>query len=377
LCFEKKAQQMKMKHVWWFNTLFFLVVARTPVFGQQDSIPTSTEFKGVISGVVDFFYGYDFNQPEGKTRLPFLYNHNRHNQVALNLGLIKIAMTKGQFRSNVALQVGTYSVDNYAAEPGILKHVYEANAGVLLSKKGNVWLDAGVLPSHIGFESAISTDNWTLTRSIMAENAPYFLTGGKLSFQPTEKWFFSALVINGWQRITNVEGSTKPSFGTQVSYRPRDGVFLNWSTYLGSNDPDATRRQRYFSNFYGQFQVSDAMGLTVGMDMGVQQQKRGTSTYDSWFSPVVIGQVKWNQRMKSALRIEYYQDRNGVIIPAENPPSGFSAAGFSVNLDYELREGLFLRVEASNYRSQDQVFLYPESPTATNFFLISSLAYRF
>ena len=111
--------------------------------------------------------------------------------------------------------------------------------------------------------------------------------------------------------------------------------------------------------------------------MGVQQQKRGTDTYDSWFSPVLIGQVKWNQRMKSALRIEYYQDRNGVIIPAENSPSGFSTAGFSVNLDYVLREGLFWRVEASNYRSRDQVFLYPESPTATNFFLISSLASRF
>ena len=368
---------MNMKQVWWFNSLFFLIVFGTPVFGQQDSIPTSNEFKGVVSGVIDLFYGYDFNQPEGKTRLPFLYNHNRHNQVALNLGLIKIAMTKGQFRSNVALQVGTYSVDNYAAEPGILKHIYEANAGVLLSKKGNVWFDAGVLPSHIGFESAISTDNWTLTRSLMAENAPYFLTGGKLSFQPTEKWFFSALVINGWQRITNVEGSTKPSFGTQVSYRPKDGVFLNWSTYLGSNDPDATRRQRYFSNLYGQFQVSDALGLTVGMDMGAQQQKRGISTYDSWFSPAVIGQVRWNQRMKSALRIEYYQDRNGVIIPAENSPSGFSTAGFSVNLDYVLRERLFWRVEASNYRSQDQVFSYPLGPDTTNFFLISSLAYRF
>ena len=127
---------MAMKQIWWFTTLIFSLVICTPVFGQQDSIPTSNQFKGVVSGVVDFFYGYDFNQPEGKTRLPFLCNHNRHNQLALNLGLIKIAMTKGQFRSNVALHAGAYSVDNYADEPGILKHVFEANAGVLLSKKG-------------------------------------------------------------------------------------------------------------------------------------------------------------------------------------------------------------------------------------------------
>ena len=58
---------MAMKQIWWFNTLIFLLVISTPVFGQQDSIPNSKEFKGVVSGVVDFFYGYDFNQPEGKT----------------------------------------------------------------------------------------------------------------------------------------------------------------------------------------------------------------------------------------------------------------------------------------------------------------------
>ncbi|MBK8628485.1 MAG: outer membrane beta-barrel protein [Saprospiraceae bacterium] len=28
-------------------------------------------------------------------------------------------------------------------------------------------MDAGIFPSHIGFESAISADNWTLTRSLL------------------------------------------------------------------------------------------------------------------------------------------------------------------------------------------------------------------
>jgi hypothetical protein len=239
-----------------------------------------------------------------------------------------------------------------------------------------VWLDAGVLPSHIGFESAISTDNWTLTRSILAENTPYFLTGGKVSFQPAEKWFFSALVFNGWQRITNVGGSSKPSFGTQVAFRPKDTILINWSTFLGSDDPDATRRRRYFSNLYSQFQLSDAFGLTLGMDMGIQQRLRESSVYDPWFSPIVIGQVKWNQKLKSALRIEYYQDRTGIRVKNDHP-NGFATTAVSFNMDYSIWKGLLWRIEASNYRSRDQVFLYPETPTATNFFLISSLAYRF
>lgn len=368
----------EVREILWTRYLGILIFLGLPLqsFAQEDSTATSPSKQWEISGVVDLFYGYDFNQPEGKARLPFLCNHNRHNQVALNLGLVKLAYSQDRFRGNLALHAGTYSVDNYVDEPGILKHVFEANAGVLLSKKGKLWLDAGVLPSHIGFESAISTDNLTLTRSILAENTPYFLTGGKVSFQPAEKWFFSGLIFNGWQRITNVEGSTKPSFGTQIQYFPKDGVVLNWSTFLGSDDPDASRRKRYFSNLYGQFQVDDALALTVGLDMGVQQQKRGSSTYDPWFSPIVIGQVKWNQRIKSAVRVEYYQDRTGIRVKNEHP-NGFATTALSVNVDYSLWKGLLWRVEASNYRSRDQVFLYPESPTASNFFLISSLAYRF
>ncbi len=355
--------------------LFFLGITLQS-HAQVDSAATTPSKEWEVSGVIDLFYGYDFNQPEGKARLPFLSNHNRHNQVALNLGLVKLAYTQNRFRGNFALHAGSYSVDNYVDEPGALKHVFEANVGVLLSKKSKVWLDAGVLPSHIGFESAISTDNWTLTRSILAENTPYFLTGGKLSFQPSDNWFFSALVFNGWQRITRVEGSTKPSFGTQVQYLPKDGLVLNWSTFLGSDDPDASRRKRYFSNLYGQFQVSDALGLIVGMDMGVQQQRMGGTSYDPWLSPIVIGQVKWNQRIKSAVRVEYYQDRTGIRVKNEHP-NGFATTALSLNLDYTLWKGWLWRIEASNYRSRDQVFLYPQAPTATNFFLITSLAYRF
>ncbi|OQW43057.1 MAG: hypothetical protein A4S08_10190 [Proteobacteria bacterium SG_bin4] len=70
---------------------------------------------------------------------------------------------------------------NYAAEPGILGNLYEGNVGLKLSGSNNLWLDIGVFPSHIGFESAVGKDNWTLTRSLVAENTPYFESGAKIS----------------------------------------------------------------------------------------------------------------------------------------------------------------------------------------------------
>jgi hypothetical protein len=55
------------------------------------------------------------------------------------------------------------------------KPLLEANIGYKPFAATNFWIDAGVMPSHIGFESAIGSDCWNLTRSILAENCCLFL----------------------------------------------------------------------------------------------------------------------------------------------------------------------------------------------------------
>ena len=149
--------------------------------GQSNSSVWVQKPEISYAGYVDIFYSYDFNEPTTNYRQTFLYNHNR-----LNLGFIKGSVKHLKYRANIALQAGTYVVDNYAAEPTVLQHIYEGNAGLSLNKKNNLWIDAGIFGSHIGFESAISKDNWTLTRSLLAENSPYYLTGTKLTYNPNE-----------------------------------------------------------------------------------------------------------------------------------------------------------------------------------------------
>ncbi len=132
-----------------------------------------------ISGYAEVYYAYDLSQPDDHQRPSFLYSHNRHNEFNLNLGFVKAAYNADRLRGNLAIAAGTYMNANYATEPGVLKNVFEANGGVKLSKNSNLWLDAGIFASHIGFESAISKDCSTLTRSILAENSPYYESGAK------------------------------------------------------------------------------------------------------------------------------------------------------------------------------------------------------
>ena len=105
--------------------------------GQTDSIIWGQKPEISYSGYLDIFYAYDFNEPKSNYRQNFFYNHNRHNEFNLNLGLLKVCVRHLKYRANITLQSGTYVIDNYAAEPAILQHIYEGNLGLSLNKKNN------------------------------------------------------------------------------------------------------------------------------------------------------------------------------------------------------------------------------------------------
>lgn len=309
-----------------------------------------------ISGYAEAYYSYDFNKPADNNRPGFLYSHNRHNEFTANLAYIKAAYNTERIRANVALAAGTYINANYAAESGVMKNIFEANAGYKVSTKHNLWFDIGIFPSHIGFESAVSKDCWALTRSLMAENSPYYESGAKLTYSTNDgKWTFSALALNGWQRIKRVDANSKMNWGTQVAYKPTSRITLNYSTFYGSDKPDSVRLNRLFHNIYGIFQFADQWGFTAGLDIGTEQKTKGGSAMNTWYSPVGILRFTPVSKWAFALRGEYYEDKNGVII-ATGTPNGFRTSGISINADYLPFSNLALRAEARWLKSKDAIF---------------------
>ncbi len=365
---------MKKKMLNKLRSLLIFCLFNVTVHGQIDSA-WQHEPQLRISGYLDVFYVYDFNQPKGTIRQAFLFNHNRHNEFNLNLGFVKLDVEHTKYRANFALQSGTYANDNYASEPGLLKNIFEANCGISLNKKNTLWLDAGILPSHIGFESAISMDNLTMTRSLLAENSPYFLSGAKLTFNPNSKWEIAGLIVNGWQRIQRLEGNSLPAFGTQVNHSASEKITLNWSTFIGTDDPDTTRRMRYFNNFYGQFQLNEKLGLILGLDIGIQQRTKHSSDYDAWFSPVIIGQYTISNKWKTAIRAEYYQDKTGIIIPT-GTINGFQTKGLSLNIDYSPNQNILCRIEGRWLNSKDRIFETTSNMTNDNFIIATSFVFK-
>lgn len=350
-----------------------LMTLHSPLHAQPDSLSSLQ-----LSAYVDVYYSYDFNRPANNSRPAFIYNHHRHNEVNLNLAFVKAAWQQRRVRANLALMAGTYANANLAGEPGVLRNVFEANAGIKLHPKKNLWIDAGIFASHIGFESAISKDCWTLTRSILAENSPYYEAGAKLTYQTDDgKWLLSGLVLNGWQRITRVDGSTLPAFGTQLQYRPNEKTLLNYSTFIGSNDPDSVRRMRYFHNLYGQWQLSSKTGLIIGFDWGLQQRSRGSQRYQQWFSPVLMLRQQLTEKWFVAGRLEYYSDPHEVMIGTASR-RGFSTWGGSVNLDYQVLPQCIWRTEWKLYSSENAVFTKRVAePVRQNMMAATAIAIQF
>ena len=357
------------------RAIIFLLFVYPTLLPAQDTAKINAPLS--VSGYAEVYYQYDVDRPANHTRPLFVYNHNRTNEVALNLGYVKASYTTRKARANLALMAGTYANANLASEPGVLKNVYEASVGMRLSPHQDLWLDAGILPSHIGFESAVGKDCWTLTRSILADNSPYYEAGLRTSYRtPNEKWYLAILLLNGWQRIQRVDGNNTPAFGTQVAFIASPKLTINSSTFIGNNFPDSTRRWRYFHNFYSIWELSGHWALTIGFDTGIEQNHKGSGAMNPWYAPVVLLRYQPVDSWSLTGRWEYYRDKFGVIITGVNG-TPFEVQGASLNVDYRVVKNMLWRLEGRSLWGRQPFFIYDNILHRTSITATTSFCFGF
>ena len=368
------------------------------IFAQSDS--TASQKKMKFLGFADAYYSYDINTANNTDRgilinyaSPF-YNHTAHNHIAVNNILAGVKYEHEIFRLSGILQYGTFVQKNYAAEPASSKYIYEALAGIKLIK--GLWLEAGIFTSHIGLESAISIDNYVLTRSLSAENTPYFESGAKLTYTtPDDKWLFSGLVLNGWQNIQAFQRAQK-AWGTQVKFKPfGEKLILNSSTYFGPapvpfvitdksgsvTGTDMTRGgeflMRYFHNFYIIYEVSPKLTVAFSFDAGFQEKSSINKTLGSWFNPTFLVKYELTSRLAVNGRLEHYNDPTGIVIPT-GTAGNFVATGASLGLDFAPLENVKFRIEARSIKSIDKIFINQQQGKGAdlNTFFTTSIAVK-
>jgi hypothetical protein len=353
-----------------FTFLFFLIFIFNNCIAQVDSIKSFN-----VSAYIETYYSYDFSKPFNNEKPDFNYNYKKHNQPDVNLAFVKANFQSKQLRSSLALMTGNYAMYNLSSEPNWAKPLLEANVGYKLFEKHDFWIDAGVMPSHIGFESAIGGDCWNLTRSILAENSPYYESGIKFNYTNKKQDLYVAFhVLNGWQKIAISKRDENPSVGVQVNYKPTSSLTLNYSNFVGNIKVDSINSAlRIFHNLYAIYDASSKLSFIFGFDIGTQKIAFTKST--AWYTPVIISKFNLTDKSKIAGRLELYSDKQQTIIRTSTP-NGYQTIGTSINYDYQISSKFLWRAELKRYNSKDPIFKYTQNSnqqTITTMVLIVKL----
>lgn len=369
-------------------TLIFTLATIVLIVNNQINAQTRDEFKIdsliTVSGFVEMYYGYDFQDPKNNRRPSFLYNHTRHNELNLNLGLVKLNYSDDRVRGNVGLIVGNYVTENLSAEPLAMRNIYEANIGVKLLKKHDFWLDVGIMESNLGFESVIGPKNWLMTRSLLAENSPYYLNVAKLTYTTkNKKLMISGLFSNGWQIM--IDGY--PSFGHQIQWYPNKKWTVNSSSFIGrANLPSdnsyipGVLKQRYFHNFYLKYE-NQKFGFIASFDFGVDQDIEKPENTQNWTAAAVVTRFGLTNKLAIAARGEFLNDPGSSVALFSNTDTSNEnhpviSIGASLNLDYQIHELLLWRFECRAFSNKYPAFRYNGTPTTSNYFLGTSISLK-
>jgi len=336
------------------SIILLLLITSHRMLGQivlTDSL-NSQQGKITLEGYVDTYYAYDFNKPPSGDRAYFV-SMARHNELNINLAYLALNYSSSQVRARLAPGFGTYMNANYANEPGTLKNILEAYAGVKPWKDRNIWIDAGVFNAPYTNEGAISKGHLSYTRSFSSEYSPYYLSGIKVTLPLSQKLNAYLYMINGWQQIQ--DQNKGKSIGTQLQYRLSEDWLINWSTYAGNEESSSHPefRTRYFSDVYFIY-TKEKWSATGCVYYGVQQRS-GTSSA-AWWQANLIGQYSITKKLSIAGRVEYFNDPEEVQINPITNVSGFNSFSSSVGLNLKVTDNALFRVEGRTFLSNEDVY---------------------
>jgi hypothetical protein len=314
------------------------------------------------SAYADAYFAHDFNHLPTRYR-PYTTQPYYTDEPALNLGYVDARIDSDTYRGRLAMQYGSSVIANYADESKeFFRYFQEAYAGLKLSERLTV--DAGIFFSHIGMESWISRDDWNLTRSLIAENSPYYQSGVRAQYTASESLSAQVLLLRGWQNISNDQPL---ALGTQVAWKATSSTSLYHNLFVGNE-----HGERIFNDFIIKHRLTQSFGIDAAYDLGIQQRRdEDTALWQGWS---ILPHYAINPRVAVAGRVEYYSDPHQVIVKSLSGQR-FNATGLSANIDYKITPTLTWRNEYRVLLSTQEVFPRHEGFSQSDSVVTTSIAY--
>jgi hypothetical protein len=347
----------------------FNLNAQIELYKEAES-DSSTHKNVTLKGFIDTYFGIN---SQGKGNIPFMVNSNRSNQVSINIALLEFGFSSDQFRAKITPAFGSYMNENYSNVDGTLRYFYEANTGIKLLKKKELWLDAGVFSSPISNENPLSKDHICYTRALGSEFVPYYLTGARLSYGLNSKTTLYASYFNGWQEINN--SNKAPAFALQVDYKPNAKNLITVDIYAGDErDNNPNYRNRYFFDAYWIYNMEGKFSVTSCANFGIQETVNQTSNKSLWGQTNVSLRYSIAKKWSANFRTEYFYDADEVVLFNQIKTGNESLYSTTLGLCYKASDNAFLRIEGRHYTSNRSIYSINNEARSQLFWGVVSLS---
>lgn len=314
-----------------------------------------------LSGFVDAYYGYNFNEPDSRNNsFPSNNFDFNHNAISLSLAELSVAreadpvgfrldLNFGQTTDFVhcgAVSSGCISVNNTEDS---LKNIQEAYLSWATPIGLNI--DFGKMVTHIGAEVIESQDNWNYTRGLLFCCAiPFYHAGLRANYVINEMLYVNGYLYNGWNNVTENNGIK--TFGAQIGITPtpRLPIILGWIGPEKDEGSGTTERNVY--EVIVNLQATETLAFMLDYNYGTQENAAGKS--ENWTGVAAYGRLELAP-YTLALRYEYVDDEDNFMFGGSTP-DGNTVQEVTVTAERTIGGNLLARLEYRGDFSDDAIF---------------------
>jgi hypothetical protein len=287
-------------------------------------------------------------QRTAATPIAGLLAHSRAGEPSINLAAVGGTLTLGGFHARLVAGAGTSLDGLHLATQGrppsepALRFLVEGYAGYTIPVGRGLTIEAGLFPSHIGYEVFPTRDNWNATHSWMATLSPFYQVGVRASLPVTANLTVKLLWLNGWDVVT--QDARFRSGGAQLGWSSKK-LDAAINLFAGPARARDDRSPRLFVDVWAKVTPIPLLQVAASFDAGVDILDDNRPA-QPWYALGAWLRLQLRPWLAAVIRTDLVDDTgNGVV-------SGASQRLVELSITDEITVGpLVFRVEGRVDRS--------------------------
>lgn len=330
-----------------------------------------------LSGFVDTYYGYNFNQPHSRVSGLRAFD-GPSNQFGLNM--VELVMDKPPDTTNsrlgyhLAFGFGNAMNAVNSTDPGGLgfaQYLKEAYFSYLAPAGKGLQFDLGKFVTPHGAEVIETKDNWNYSRGLLFTYAiPFYHFGARAKYAFNDKVSLTGFVVNGWNNI--VDNNTGKTLGVGLGLNPTKKLSIAQNYMAGPEQAGTNTNWRQLSDTVVSYSPTPRLGFIVNYDYGRGDHMTGTVQPVFWTGVAGYVRYAFNERYAIATRYEYFDDHDGFTTGTAQHVNEFTGT-----FERIVARHLITRLEFRRDISNRPALLRGDAPVSSQNTVAGGLVYTF